>query len=168
MNCTILVALAVILLVTLVWRHTARSGEGNSTMSCVNPPEAVLRNLNRAPERMRMVDGVLGPDVAREFAEGVSRILEHANPKNGAITNCVLDNTLRAHIAIKLLSAAAELETAWDVLRLPNVSAAYRTTRVASEFVGLAVLYAMPRATLMTMSKSEETGRFLKRLKENP
>lgn len=120
-------------------------------MGRVNPPEAILRNLERAPDRMRMVDEVLDPDVARNFAEGISQILEHANPIGKTLASKIAPGDLRTHACIKLLAAAAELETAWDDLRLPNMSASHRSTRVACEFVGLAVLYSMPRAALIDL-----------------
>jgi len=77
------------------------------------------------------------------FTVSISRMLEHTEVKAGSVNN-YLPKPIASEVTRLLISAATELETGWNVLRLANVPASRRQGRVAEELVALAVLVAMP------------------------
>ena len=116
----------------------------------LNPPSRIRNNLETAPIRMGKVDAYIAEETLTLFAVSTSRILEHTEVKAGTINNHI-PMPIASEVTLLLVSAASELETAWNVLRLANVSASRRQGRVAEELVALAVLVAVPIHVLQSL-----------------
>lgn len=116
----------------------------------LNPPSRVRNNLETASIRMQKVDMYIAEETLTLFTVSTSRILEHTEVKAGTINNH-LPKPIALEMTLLLISAASELETAWNVLRLANVPASRRQGRVAEELVALAVLVAVPIHVLQSL-----------------
>lgn len=110
----------------------------------LNPPDKILKNLNDAPERMRVVDRWLGPEVASRFAAALSSLLRHIEPETGGLVDLFADKSVQAEFVIQIVNCATELEAAWNSIRLSNIAAARRNLRVALELIAVAVLMCLP------------------------
>jgi hypothetical protein len=127
----------------------------------LNPPERVAENIRVAPERMSRVDEVLGERRLQQFAQGVSRILAHIEPSAATLNGVVRDKDIQAEIILQLISAATELETGWNTIRLANIPSAQRQGRVASELIATAVLMAIPLARIRGLPRKVPVARYL-------
>jgi hypothetical protein len=81
--------------------------------------------------------------------------LYHIEPKLTGLASILTDTDFGADLTTLLISAATELETAWNVLRLANIPAAQRQGRIATEFIALAVLIFVPREELASLPKKK-------------
>jgi hypothetical protein len=104
---------------------------------------------------MSKSDEVLGTRRLAKFSKAVSRILYHIEPSQNGLNSRIQDTGHEAKITILLISAATELETAWNVLRLPNIPAVRRQGRVACEFISVVVLSCIPRDVLAALPKKQ-------------
>jgi hypothetical protein len=104
------------------------------------------------------MDELLGDAALNAFASHLSDLLAHQDP--GGLAS-VVSSDLGAEITLNLVNAATELETAWNVLRLGNMPGARRQGRVASEFIGLAVLNALPRHSLVSLGNRVPVAKLL-------
>jgi hypothetical protein len=123
----------------------------------LNTPQHILGSIRGVAGRMERVDTVLGSSREQAFADAISGLLAHGNPDLAGLSEVLLAKApdLNAHVFTLLSSASCELETGWNALRLGNIPAAYRQGRVASEFVGMAVLASVPRAWLEQLPPGE-------------
>lgn len=71
---------------------------------------------------------------------------------NLALLELKKDNNWGAIFAIQLVNASAEFETAWHSIRLSNVPACYRQSRVGLECIGFSILLAIPENELKQLS----------------
>ena len=63
-------------------------------MTRLNPPDRVVANVDGAPQRMLRMDEILGPDRLLRFAEAVSDLLIHTEPRGGGLARiAAVDNT---------------------------------------------------------------------------
>lgn len=131
-----------------------------------NTPKKVKSNIGAAALRMNKADQVLGIRRLEKFCHAVSRILYHVEPGLEGINAFQQETGYGADIATLLISSATELETAWNVLRLANTPAARRQGRVASEFVAVVVLLAIPRSELSNLPKKQAPISYA--LRQNP
>jgi len=131
-----------------------------------NTPEKVLSNIRTTHIRMSRADQVLGIRRLTKFCNAVSRILYHIEPSLDGLnsTHGVIGHG--ADITTLLISAAMELESAWNVLRLANIPSARRQGRVASEFIAIVVLLCIPRNKLVELPKRKAPISYA--LRQNP
>jgi hypothetical protein len=132
----------------------------------LNPPELIIGNIQSMPSRMQKVDVVLGEERLRAFAVALSRLLQHAETRDGSLSGCCMDSTTSAEVAFEIIEAAAELEIGWNVIRMANVPASQRQGRVAFELIGIAVLLALPVRKLRELPASRNP--LLRRLQREP
>ncbi len=142
-----------------------RQGEvAEEIMSRLNPPERILRSIASVSGRMSAVDEALGISRRQRFAELISDFLVHTEPSTQHVYD-LLPKPKGALVCMYLISSATEFETAWNVIRLANVQASFRQSRVAGELAAFGVLLAIPRTALETLSKNLD---FVQCLKKNP
>ena len=130
----------------------------------LNPPEKIVENINGATNRMEKVDRILGEYLKVHFAKGVSRFLAHMEDGESSVYSLKKDKKWGAKFAIQLVNASAEFETAWHCIRLSNIPACYRHSRVGVECIGFGVLLAIPRKQLQQLSPKL---RFIKQLQKH-
>lgn len=114
----------------------------------LNTAERFLQNLASAPSRMERLDELFRTPLVEKFARAVAGIVAHIESHNGCLNSCVRDKAAGLEVCMNLIGAATEFEAGWNLLRLANIPGAQRQGRVGSEFVGVAILHALPLASL--------------------
>jgi len=120
-----------------------------------NTPDEVRANIASAISRMEKADHVLGVRRLGKFSKAVSRILYHIEPSLEGLNSYRETDDYGAQRTTLIISAATELETAWNLIRLANMPSAQRNGRVASELIAIVVLSCVPRNELEKLPKKQ-------------
>jgi hypothetical protein len=109
---------------------------------------------------MEKVDRVIGGDRLLLFAEAISDTMMHLEEDESSLCGC-MPRSQGAQVVVQIICAVTELETAWNNLRLSNVPAAHRQSRVAMECLALSVLMALPRRDLERLPKKLDFSKII-------
>lgn len=109
-----------------------------------NTKERFLRGLYEASETMEKVDCVLGRDRFVRLAARLKTIDIHASPEYTAFSHYVGDQKKQEFVWLMLASCGAELQSAWNMVRLAHLAPAKRSLRVALEHCSAAILEGVP------------------------
>jgi len=111
---------------------------------------------------MKQLDDLLATPIAVRFAEAVAGIVRHIETHADCLNGCVRDTGAGLEVCLNLISAVTEFEAGWNLLRLANIPGTQRQGRVGSEFVGVAILHALPLASLRDLRTKNPLTKELK------
>ncbi|MCH8491128.1 MAG: hypothetical protein LAT81_14535 [Oceanicaulis sp.] len=99
--------------------------------------------------RIRLIEEAVGYENITELSELIAIFLHNMEPKGHGLNSAVSNEKHQSHVAISLLNATCEIQTAYHVLTIGNIPGVFRQCRIIHEFVAVALFTCIPKQVLL-------------------
>lgn len=133
----------------------------------LNTPENIEAGFLAVNKRIRLIEQAIGYENISELSKGVAELLFHMQIEVPSINSILRPNEKQSHIAICILNASCEIETAYHVLTIGNVPGVFRQCRLIHEYIAVVIFLSVPRKELLN-ELSPRKHELINKLTKNP
>jgi len=132
----------------------------------LNKPENIEKGFLSIDKRIKQIEEVLGYEKIAELSQDIADYLFNMQVEDPSLNSIISTQEKQSHIAICILNASCEIETAYHLLTVGNVPAVYRQCRLFHEFTAVVIFLSVPKSILL--KKLSSKNNLIKKLSENP
>lgn len=133
----------------------------------LNTPENIEAGLLTVDTRIKLIEQAIGYDEISKLSKGIAEFLFHMQIEEPSLNSIVSPNEKQSHIAICLLNASCEIQTAYHVLTVGNVPGVFRQCRLIHEYIAAVIFLSVPREVILHQL-SPKKHKLVNKLTENP
>ena len=132
----------------------------------LNKPENIEKGFLSIEKRIKKIEEAVGYERITELSQLTADFLFHMQVEEPSINSIISTKEKQSHIAICILNASCEIETAYHLLTVGNVPAVFRQCRLSHEFTAAVIFHSVPKRVLL--KKLSLKNNLVKKLSENP
>jgi len=132
----------------------------------LNTAENIKAGFLSVDKRIRQIEEAIGEDRIESFSQRVADFLFHMQTESPSLNSIIETREKQSTIAISILNASCEIETAFHILTIGNIPAIYRQCRLCHEYTSSIIFMSLPRKFIVT--DLSEKHNLVKKFKENP
>lgn len=132
----------------------------------LNTPENIEAGFLAVDKRIRLIEQAIGYDNISELSKGIAELLFHMQIEEPSINSILRPNEKQSHIAICILNASCEIQTAYHILTIGNVPGVFRQCRLIHEYIAVVIFLSVPRKVILN-ELSPKKHKLINKLTQN-
>ncbi|MCP9293005.1 hypothetical protein [Gracilimonas sediminicola] len=132
----------------------------------LNKAENIEKGFLSIDKRIKQIEEAIGYDKIKELSQDIADYLFHMQVDEPSLNSIISSREKQSQIAICILNASCEIESAYHLLTTGNVPAIYRQCRLIHEFSAVAIFLSIPKKDLLEYLS--EKNNLIKKINDNP
>lgn len=122
----------------------------------LNSPENIESGFLSVDKRIKLIEQAIGYEEIAKLSVSIADLLFHMQPEEPSLNSIINTREKQSHIAICLLNASIELETAYHILTVGNVPGVFRQCRLVHEYIAATIFLSVPKELLVEHISSKK------------
>ena len=122
----------------------------------LNTPKQIEHGFLNVDKRINQIQESIGKEKISTLSKQLADLLYHIQPDGDSLNKEVNSNKTQSHISIAITNASIELQSAYHFLTIGNIPSVFRQSRLANEFIAVAIFLAVPNKRLINILSSKK------------
>lgn len=133
----------------------------------LNSPENIESGFLSVDKRIKLIEEAIGYAEISKLSACIADLLFHIQPEEPSLNSFFYSTEKQSQIAICILNASIEIQTAYHILTVGNVPGVFRQCRLVHEYIAAAIFSSVPKEILVENISSKK-HLLIKEFNQNP